>query len=76
MSDEIKWAHVYTGSDLRATLLKNELEGLDIPVSIQSDKDAGLHSGFGPSGISQVFVREADATKALEHVRSFEEKMK
>lgn len=75
MSHDIKWERVYTGSDLRATLLKNELEAIGIHAEVQSNKDAGLHAGFGPSGVSQVFVRAEDASKVLEIVDNFKEKM-
>lgn len=77
MSDEeTKWEHIFTGADFPASLLRVEIENIGVQVKVRSNKDAGLHSGFGPSGFAQLYVRAEDKEKVTEVVRLFEEKMK
>jgi uncharacterized protein YbjT (DUF2867 family) len=70
------WTRVYTGTDFTASLLKVEIEDSGVEVKIDSDKQAGLHAGFGSSGFAQVLVHAADLEKVKDLVAAFEEKMK
>lgn len=74
--NDIEWTRIYTGTDFTASLLKAEIENSGVLVKINSDKQAGLHSGFGPSGFAQVLVKTDDLEKVKTLVAAFEEKMK
>lgn len=74
--NEKKWIRIYTGSDFSASLLKAEIESAGFEVKLKSDKDAGLHAGFGSSGFAQVLVDAEDVDDTRELVAAFQEKMK
>lgn len=74
--DEKQWERVYTGADFTTSLLKAEIEDLGIETKVRSNQEAGLHSGFGPSGFALLYVKEEDTSKVAELIQQFEEKMK
>jgi|TARA_R110000737_G_scaffold100698_1_gene134543 hypothetical protein len=76
MSEEEKTERVYTGTDFLSSLLKVELEEAGIVTKVRSDKDAGLHAGFGSSGFAQIYVNTDQLEEAKKLVKAFEEKMK
>ncbi len=76
MTEGITWVRVFTGTDFTASLLRAELEEVGVQVALRSDTEAGLHSGFGPTGFAQVLVPTDHLKQARALVAAFEEKMK
>jgi hypothetical protein len=64
-----------TTSDFRAMLLLNELKEEGILARIDSNTNSGLSAGFGTTGMAQVFINEADFTKAEIILAAFMERM-
>ena len=73
MKENSNLVRVYSGTEFTVNLLKDELEILGIPSTIQNDFNSGVSAGFSggvPSSID-LLIQEFDMKKAKPIVREF-----
>ena len=76
MKNEDELLRIFTGSEVSAMLLKEELEQAGIPAMTQNDYQSGLMAGFGggtPSSVD-VYINESDMEKAEPVIDDFMKK--
>ena len=74
MENKINWVRVWTGRDLLAGFLKQELEDKGITVEVKSQTASGLAAGFGTTGMARVYVPNEQLEKAVPLVTAFDER--
>ena len=73
MGKETNLIRVFTGTEINADLLKEQLEEIGIAALIKNDFQSGLSVGFvsgTPSSID-VYIQESDLKKAESTINSF-----
>ncbi len=78
MKDKNKLIRVFTGNEISAIHLKEELEEIGVSALIQNDFRSGLSAGFG-GGISSavdLFIQQSDQIMAQPIVNEFIESNK
>lgn len=73
MTQENNLIKIYTGTELTATYLKEELDSKGIGSIIKNDFQSGISAGFGggiPSAID-LYIQESDFEKADPIVKEF-----
>jgi len=73
MEDKNKIVRVYSGTELKVNLLKEELDQNGITALIQNDFNSGVVAGFsggGPTAID-LYILESDLKKAEPIIKEF-----
>ena len=76
MKNEDELIRIFTGSEISALLLRDELEQAGIPAMTQNDYQSGLMAGFAggtPSAVD-VYINELDMEKAEPVIDDFMKK--
>jgi hypothetical protein len=76
MKSEDELIRIFTGSEVSALLLKDELEEAGIPAMVQNDYQSGLMAGFvgGTPAAVDVYINEMDMGKAEPVIDDFMKK--
>lgn len=62
---------IFEGTDTEAGILKNLLEGANIPSLLKSAVNSAAIAGFGSVGSCAVYISPGDTDKAAEIVNQF-----
>ena len=73
MKEKTNLIRVYTGTEVTVSLLKNELEKIEILGIIKNDYNSGITAGFsaGTSSAVDLFIYEIDLNKAEPIISAF-----
>lgn len=75
MEENNELVRVYTGTELTAKLLKEELEKQGIPGMVRNDFKSGVMAGFsgGMPSDTDLYIQESDLEKARPIINRFNE---
>jgi len=73
MNENSEMVRVYSGTELTAELLKDELESIGILGMLKNEYHSGVVAGFsgGVPASVDVFILEADLKKAMPVIEEF-----